>query len=212
MCSCLSVEYYKPYWNVDTEQVVDRLKQAITPHQPAETTFLQQIQKNPDGYGPFWIGTTLIFAIGASSNLHSWIGFVPHPGVMVWQYDFQRITTATTIVYSFEVLPAVAVWFAGKYVQCPLHLIPLMSLYGYSLLPFIPATLLCTFPSTILALLALMGACSWSLLFVANSLKALIADHFGETDEVEKKKGQMFLLGIAGAHAIFALALKVLFY
>jgi hypothetical protein len=212
MCSCLSVEYYKPYWNVDSEEVMDRLKQAMTPHKPAETTFLQQIQKTPDGYGPFWIGTTLIFAIGASSNLQSWLGFQPKPGMLVWQYDFQRVTTATSIVYSFEVLPAMAVWFAGKYVQCPLPLIPLVSLYGYSLLPFIPATLLCTFPSTILALLALFGAAAWSLLFIANSLKTLITDHFGETDEVEKKKGQMFLLGIAGVHVLFTLCLKFLFY
>ena len=205
----------------------------MTPHQPQDTTFLQQIQKTPgrlrsnhvclvgthvqslhkiDGYGPFWIGTTLIFAVGASSNLQSWLGFVPTAGKLVWQYDFQRITTATSLIYSMEVLPAVAVWFAGKYVQLPLPLVPLVSLYGYSLLPFIPAALLCTFPSSILAFLVLFAAMGWSLLFIANSLRTVITEHFGQEDEMEKKKGQMFLLGIIGVHVLFTISVKLLFY
>ena len=47
---------------------------------------------------------------------------------------------------------------------------------------------------------------------ISNSLRSVVTDHFGQEDEIEKKKGQMFLLGIVAAHVLFTISVKLLFY
>ena len=40
---------------------------------PIKGNFLETINGNPDLYGPFWIYTTLIFAISASANISQYL-------------------------------------------------------------------------------------------------------------------------------------------
>lgn len=40
LCSCLSIRYYQPYFDVDTQHVVDRIKYALFPFKK-ESTFIQ---------------------------------------------------------------------------------------------------------------------------------------------------------------------------
>lgn len=53
-CGCLSVRYYQPYFDVDTEDVTTRLKGSIL-YCRAENNFLATINDRPDAYGPFWV-------------------------------------------------------------------------------------------------------------------------------------------------------------
>ncbi|XP_033148166.1 uncharacterized protein LOC103870835 isoform X2 [Brassica rapa] len=53
-----TVGAYKPFFDVDTSDVVDRLKESLFPFRG---TFTEKTADKPDLYGPFWICTTLIF-------------------------------------------------------------------------------------------------------------------------------------------------------
>lgn len=59
MCGLLSLEFYRPYFDVDTDQVKARLLQATLPMRQA-TPFLDQTDAEqpggaPDLYGPVWV-------------------------------------------------------------------------------------------------------------------------------------------------------------
>lgn len=53
-CGCLSVRYYQPYFDVDTDDITTRLKSSIF-YCRAEQNFLATINDRPDAYGPFWV-------------------------------------------------------------------------------------------------------------------------------------------------------------
>jgi len=54
LCACTSVTYYQSYFNVDTMDVMERLK-ATAAFWRASPTFLDLIGDSPDLYGPFWV-------------------------------------------------------------------------------------------------------------------------------------------------------------
>ena len=64
--SCCNIDFLKPYFDITTEELKERLKHSLIPFNPK---FYDISQKNPDLYGPFWIYTTLIFVIAASGSL-----------------------------------------------------------------------------------------------------------------------------------------------
>jgi hypothetical protein len=113
--------------------------------------FTAAFQARPDLYGPFWITTTLIFLIGMSSNLASWLAFVKTTEKPVWQYDFTLVTLSTTLIYGYALVLPVAVWFLFKYWQIPIALLSLLCLYGYSMTVLVPTALLCIIPVSALA-------------------------------------------------------------
>lgn len=72
-CACLSVAFYKPYFDVNQGQVIGRALRALWP--PAARGFWESLDGRPDMYGPFWAATTLIFVIASLSNFTSWLTF-----------------------------------------------------------------------------------------------------------------------------------------
>ncbi|KAA6389297.1 MAG: hypothetical protein EZS28_015175 [Streblomastix strix] len=78
--SPFSVSFYVYYFNVNTSQVVSRIRAAFMPHIPElERIFSSQ---SPDLYGPFWIITTLVLIIAITSNLVSWESRSEQPAVV----------------------------------------------------------------------------------------------------------------------------------
>ena len=71
LCSCLTIEYYKPWFDVDTVDVTSRIKATVLFNAPPP--FLELIGGKPDLYGPFWTTTTLIFVLAVSSNMSAWM-------------------------------------------------------------------------------------------------------------------------------------------
>jgi hypothetical protein len=55
-CGCLSVQYYQPYFDVDTVDVTSRISSSLL-YCRAEQNFLTTIRERPDAYGPFWVST-----------------------------------------------------------------------------------------------------------------------------------------------------------
>lgn len=60
------------FFDVDTDDVVARLRKALVPS-AGDQSLLAEVQGKPDLYGPFWVCTTLIFVIGAAANFASWV-------------------------------------------------------------------------------------------------------------------------------------------
>ena len=87
-----TITYYQPLFDVDTVQVLNRVKGSLLPR--PRGAFFELIAANPDLYGPFWVATTLIFAMAITGNLASYLAFVPKMtdnGKMGrWQYDFSQ--------------------------------------------------------------------------------------------------------------------------
>lgn len=54
LCGFMSVQYYQPYFDVDTDDVYQRLIQSSF-FCRREKNFLAFIGDKPDAYGPFWV-------------------------------------------------------------------------------------------------------------------------------------------------------------
>jgi hypothetical protein len=102
LCAFLSVEYYRPYFDVDTGTVLQRLKSAVTPWN--QDLFASTPESGPDMYGPFWVAVSLVFFIAGESNLNAYLA----QQTGKWERDFTLLSLAATmvLVYAF-VVPAV---------------------------------------------------------------------------------------------------------
>jgi hypothetical protein len=54
LCGFLSVQYYQPYFDIDTSDVQARILQS-TFYCRREQNFMTLIENKPDAYGPFWV-------------------------------------------------------------------------------------------------------------------------------------------------------------
>ena len=71
--SCMNIESYKAYFDIDADDIVTRVRSAFLYfHMPEHFRnnvvgpMKMEGLKGPDLYGPFWITMTLIFFIGVS--------------------------------------------------------------------------------------------------------------------------------------------------
>lgn len=64
-CSWATINYYRPYFSVTTDIVIDRIKQSLQFWTPR----FFGVGQSYDLYGPFWIFSTLAFVLGAVPNI-----------------------------------------------------------------------------------------------------------------------------------------------
>ncbi|XP_008055757.1 protein YIPF2 isoform X3 [Carlito syrichta] len=60
--------YYQSFFDVDTSQVLDRIKGSLLPR-PGHNFVQHHLRNRPDLYGPFWICATLAFVLAVTGNL-----------------------------------------------------------------------------------------------------------------------------------------------
>merc|ERR1719223_2587728 len=90
-----------------------------------------------------------------------------------------------------------------------LQLAEWLALYGYSLVPYMPAVVLSIIPFTIIAWISLGAATGAScLLVIRNVAPALMSAETG----AGQAKGPPVILIILGCHVVFLLVLKFTFY
>jgi len=224
LCTWFSVEYYQPYFDVSTTVVMERIKLAASPHK--NDLFGSTDSSPPDLYGAVWVPLTLVFLIGAASNLNSFL--VHNSETEPWERDFRLLTFAATMTFAYAIVVPVLVWAASLYVGVDPRpsLIKLIGLYGYSMTLFVPASLLCVIP---------YGAVQWIVVLVAGGLSGVVLIRnlytlFGtsysalsQTDiEVQtsedsssasrSKSSFLLITGAAFIHVVFALMLKLFFF
>ncbi|EWM23828.1 hypothetical protein NSK_007774 [Nannochloropsis salina CCMP1776] len=203
LCSCLSIRYYQPYFDVDTQHVVDRIKYALFPFKK-ESTFIQLLGPNPDAYGPFWVATSLIFVIAVVSNVSSYFQFVGTEG-SAWTYDFAAVVTCATTIYGFAAIIPLLIWAALRYMQLPLPLIQTVAIYGYSLVAFVPCTLLNFIPAPAFPWLSEIAAAAASVVFLLKALGPVVM-------EKAPQHAMPFLASIGAVQLALALTIKLVFF
>ncbi|OAD61257.1 Protein YIPF1, partial [Eufriesea mexicana] len=167
-----TIEYYQKFFNVKTNDVVERIKRSIIPH-GIDNYLISHIRPNPDLYGPFWICVTLIFSIAISGNLAGYLQ-TANSSKYHWRYEFHIVSYAATCIFLYAWLLPLILWGALKWTYSTRNteegliethttpgLLELLCLYGYSLAIYIPVAFLCTIQIEWL---------QWSLVVVATLL------------------------------------------
>ncbi|KAJ1060155.1 hypothetical protein K5549_004593 [Capra hircus] len=115
--------YYQSFFDVDTSQVLDRIKGSLLPR-PGHNFVRHHLRNRPDLYGPFWICATLAFVLAITGNLTLVLAQRRDPSIH-YSPQFHKGVRERMGVYTF--LETVCV-------------------YGYSLFVFIPTVVLWLIP------------------------------------------------------------------
>ncbi|KAJ1993408.1 hypothetical protein H4R33_000663 [Dimargaris cristalligena] len=193
------VEYYAQYFNVDSTNVLERMWQSVVPTR----NFLDIIGPNPDLYGPFWIATTVIFAMFVTSSLSQSIVAYLHGGNRV--YDFTTLSFAVFTVYPYLLLTSLGVWATTKYFGCQPSLLEVLSIYGYAFTVWIPIAIACVVPNDLVRWILTIVAFVSSALFICKNI-FLIISRSGATVH------RALILVVLLAHAALALVFKIKFF
>lgn len=161
-----SVAFYKPYFDVDTSDIVERIKDSLIPF---TGSFSEKTASSPDLYGPFWICTTLIFV---AASIGTFVTFVAHKlQNKEWNYDINLVTWSAGLFYGYATIVPVCLYVILKYFSAPSGLVQLLCLYGYSLFIFIPALCLSVIPLELFQWMVAGVAGFMSATFVALNLR-----------------------------------------
>ncbi|XP_070831005.1 protein YIPF1 [Chaetodon trifascialis] len=143
-------EYYQRFFDIETHHVKERIIGSMVPW-PRKNFIHVYLRRNPDLYGPFWICTTLVFAIAISGNLSN---FLVHLGKPHYKYtpEFRKVTIAATAIFSYAWLVPLALWGFllwrnNKIMNLVSYsFMEIVCVYGYSLAIYIPAVVLWILP------------------------------------------------------------------
>ncbi|KAF9681607.1 hypothetical protein SADUNF_Sadunf05G0019400 [Salix dunnii] len=164
-----TIAAYKPYFDVDTTDVLERIKDSLFPFRG---TFTEKTANNPDLYGPFWICTTLIFV---AASIGTFVTYIAHKlQKKEWNYDINLVTWSAGVFYGYVLVVPLALYVILKYFSAPSGLVQLFCLYGYSLFVFIPALCFSVVPLEIFRWVIAGVAGLMSATFVALNLRAHI--------------------------------------
>jgi len=199
-CGCLSVRYYKPYFDVDTADISSRIMSSLF-YCRSEQNFLASISARPDAYGPFWISTTLVFTLAVASHLNGFLS--SYFSGALWEYDFSDVMSASSLIYSYTLLAPLGLWFLFRQYEQGLKFVTVLCLYGYSLTVLLPAVLLCMIPSELICWVSLLLASLSSSIFLLRSLGPLVI--------TQARKQAAVLLGSVGLIQL-SLVLLLKFY
>ena len=126
--SLFSWNYYKQFFNVTSDDIVERIKLAINPR---DKKFLSS-QSQQELYGPIWATITSGFASMIFGNLSAWIAYGSN-----WKRNIANVFTAEIFCFIFTFLSPFLYRYLGK-ANNPPSIISLMGLFGYTLLFMIP--------------------------------------------------------------------------
>ena len=141
-----SMEFYQQFFDVDDHEVKDRILSAMMPR-PRRSFLEDVLKRKPDLYGPIWICTTLVISVAVTGNLASYIQMAWSGETNFhWQYDFHKVTLAATAVFSYAwVVPMLLygfLWWTTSGALAAISFLDLLCLYGYSLVIYIPVSVL----------------------------------------------------------------------
>ncbi|KAJ0763748.1 putative Yip1 domain, protein Yip5/YIPF1/YIPF2 [Helianthus annuus] len=126
-----TVAAYRPYFDVDTSDVLERIKDSLLPF---NGSFNEKTASNPDLYGPFWICTTLIFV---AASIGTFVTYLAHKlQHKEWNYDINLVTWSAGVFYGYVLVVPLCLYVILKYFSAPSTLVQLFCLYGYSLFVF----------------------------------------------------------------------------
>ncbi|KAI6132844.1 hypothetical protein EV401DRAFT_1848953 [Pisolithus croceorrhizus] len=198
-----SVEFYQPYFDVDTITVLQRCYTTLLPW---SSSYLSTFSGGVDLYGTFWVPTTLILALFMSSSLAASIAsYLSAPG-SEYDYDFALLGLATTIVYAYAFGLPIALWLVLRYLGVgEWSIADALGVWGYGLFVWIPVSILCVIPNWIVR---------WVLVGIAFGLSGyfLVANVYPILASADAKATRLLIVLVAALHAALALTFKIIFF
>lgn len=130
--SYFSLNYYKRYFNISTDDITSRIKHAIN---PVDKKFLTT-NSAPELYGTLWSTITALFISMIFGNLSAWKTYGN-----AWRRNISSMVTASIFCFFYLVGSPIAYKFLAKASEIP-SFVSLLSLLGYSNLYLIPIAIL----------------------------------------------------------------------
>nr|XP_020023291.1 protein YIPF2 isoform X2 [Castor canadensis] len=198
--------YYQSFFDVDTSQVLDRIKGSLLPR-PGHNFVRHRLRNRPDLYGPFWICATLAFVLAVTGNLSLVLAQRRDPSIH-YSPQFHKVTVAGTAIYCYAWLVPLALWGFLRWRQGsrermgPYTFLETVSVYGYSLFVFIPTVVLWLIPVPWLQWL--FGA-----LALALSAAGLVFTLWPVVREDTRLVAAVLLSTVVLLHALLAMGCKV---
>jgi len=201
-----NLAFYQAYFDVDTTQVVRRIKLAALPLKP--TLMAHMKDYGGDLYGPFWISTTLIFVLAIAGNLAHYKA-TPEDKRAAWHYNFSKVSVAATVIYVYATLIPLSmwIWFRIYHSNHRPNLFDIFCLYGYSLFPYAPVSLLCAFPF-------IDSGGQWALLGIiyASSCTVMLRNLQPYLKELPPQQALIALTFVLAPNAALCIAFKFYFF
>lgn len=162
-------------FDVSSDDVIKRLRLALVPFPPQPSGAANDFRQRPDFWGPFWIATTTVLSLAATGNFAR---LLSTDSQATFKADYGLVSVAASMVYGFLVgVPLVtrmALYFSGHEVGS-INFRQVICVYGYSLAPAIPMSVLCLVPLEGVRWLAVLAGLGVSLLFIRENLWTDIA-------------------------------------
>ena len=219
--SCFKMESYSQYFDVETSDVVERLKASLLkfwlPDQ-FRTSVVGDCKtdtfKGPDLYGPVWISLTLVFLLAVTSNIHAYFKHkrrAKHEDDLEeFEYDIHLLLHSSSVALVFVFCVSTCFWFATNCMGMPgISWAMWVCCYGYSQVPYMLASILIAIlPFGLVAWVALGAATGASALLVLRNLSTPLMAQ----DSVNNAKAGPIIIAILGAHTIYFFVMKVMFF
>ncbi|KAG8959892.1 hypothetical protein FRC03_007336 [Tulasnella sp. 419] len=196
-----TVEYYQPYFDVDTKTVLMRCYSTLLP----KTDFIADVcDSKPDMYGPFWTLTTVIFFLFVTTSLASSIA--SYLSDKPYDYDFTLLSVSVGMVYTYGLGVPLALWATLRYLGVQdWGLLEWWAVWGYSFAVWIPVSLLCIAPIPLLR---------WILVGLAAGISGyfLLRNVYPVLTLAEAKATRLLAILIGVVHLGIALSFKIMFF
>lgn len=168
-----TVDFYKDYFNVSSDDIIHRLHLTINPMKSFSASDESIFKTAPDFYGPFWIATTVILFMAGSANVTRFLSGQAKSA------DFELVSLAATYVYGCLFLIPLAIrtivkgipgCFDGAGAGDHVSYSQLLCVYGYSLLWLVPVTLVSISNMYLLQWVMTLAGLVLSIMFLASNL------------------------------------------
>ena len=158
--------WLKRYFKITSKDFTTRVIQSIIPF---NSKFYDLISSNPDFYGPFWIYTLFVVLVSGCGALTRTI-----QGKRDLNFYQEFIPTAALLIYFIGFFVPIFITILSKIFGAKLNVAPVICVYGYSSTIFLPITIICSIPSSLLQWIFLgYGIISSSSLIIMSIAKSL---------------------------------------
>lgn len=165
------LEYAQSLFDVSTEDVVKRLRLAMLPFPQANPEGNNNdFRARPDFWGPFWIATTAVFFLAATGNFARLLQTTESKK---FKADYGLVSLAAAMVYgallAVPLITRASLYLSGQEADS-INFRQMICVYGYSLTPAIPMSILCLIPVGGIRWIIVLLGFVLSLVFIKGNL------------------------------------------
>lgn len=202
-------QYYQDFFDIDTYQVLDRIKASVIPL-PGKNFVRHHLKNNPDLYGPFWICATLVISVSMMGNLATFIQMHDRHDY-IYSPQFHKVSVAGVLIYTYAWLVPLCLWGFLQWRKGVIQgvgsysFLETVCVYGYSLTVYIPTTILCVIP---------YEPFRWILILVAMSISGfvLVLAFWPHIRNDNKMISTGMVIAMVALHVLLAVFCKMYFF